>query len=75
MSTHFREVEEHARGLSPKEKAALARKLIEELDGAVDVHVEQLWVSEAQRRDEAFLKGDVEALPGDEVMNRARKCL
>ncbi|MDX6530684.1 MAG: putative addiction module component [Blastocatellia bacterium] len=55
-----------------KEKAALARVLIEELDTSVDANVEQLWIDEALRRHDAYLKGELEALPGDDVMNRAR---
>ncbi len=75
MSTHFDEVEKQARALPPKEKAALARQLIEELDMAADADTEQLWIDEAQRRYEAYLKGELEALPGDEVMTRARNRL
>jgi putative addiction module component (TIGR02574 family) len=75
MSTHFHEVEKQARALAPKEKAALARQLIEELDMAADADAEQLWIDEAQRRYDAYLKGELEALPGDEVMTRARNRL
>ena len=32
MSTHFEEIEKQARSLTPQEKAALARVLIQELD-------------------------------------------
>jgi len=55
-----------------KEKAALARVLIEELDASVDDNAEQLWIDEAQRRHDAYLEGELEAIPGDEVMKRAR---
>jgi uncharacterized protein YbcC (UPF0753/DUF2309 family) len=75
MSTHFHEVEKQARALAPKEKAALARKLIEELDNAVDADADQLWIDEAQHRYESYLKGELEALPGDDVMTRARNRL
>ena len=49
--------------------------LIEELDGSVDADAEQLWIEEAQRRYDAYRKGELEALPGEEVMNRARTAL
>jgi len=75
MSTLLDDLERQARGLSPHEKATLARILIEELDPALDAEVEQLWIAEAQRRYEAFLKGELEALPGDEVMARLRSRL
>jgi hypothetical protein len=55
-----------------KEKATLAFVLIEELDTTVDADAEQQWIVEAQRRYDAYLKGELEALPGDEVMTRAR---
>ena len=75
MSTLFDEVEKQARLLTAAERATLARILIEGLDPAVDRDVDQLWISEAQRRYQAYLTGEIEAHPGDEVMARARKRL
>ena len=72
MSALFNELEKQARRLTPQEKAALARMLIEELDPAADSQVEQLWLAEAQRRHEAYLHGELASFPGDEVMSRAR---
>ena len=72
MSTPFDDLERQARLLPLKQKAALARVLIEELDTSVDPNAEQLWVDESQRRYDAYLKGELEALPGDDVMARAR---
>lgn len=72
MSALFDELKKQARMLTPKEKATLARILIEELDPSADSEVEQLWIAESQRRYEAYLKGEIESLPGDEVMSRAR---
>lgn len=75
MSTLFDDMEKQARALTPREKASLARILIEELDPAGDPGVERVWIDEAQRRYEAFLRGELEALPGDVVMERARNRL
>jgi putative addiction module component (TIGR02574 family) len=75
MSALFDELEKRARLLTPQEKAPLARILIEELDPTVDSQVEQLWIAESQRRYEAYLRGELESLPGDEVMSRARSRL
>ena len=75
MSTHFEDIEREARSLPLKEKAALARLLIEELDSSVDADAEQLWIAEAQRRYDAYLKGELKALPGEDVMSRARNAL
>jgi hypothetical protein len=57
---------------TPKGETALARVLIEELDTSVDANAEQLWIDEAQHRYDAYLKGELEALSGEAVMNRIR---
>ena len=75
MSSLFDELEKQARLLTPQEKATLARILIEELDPSTDTQVEQIWIAEAQRRYQAYLKGEIESLPGDEVISRARSRL
>jgi len=75
MSALLDELEKQSRLLTVQEKATLARILIEGLDQSKVSDVEQLWVSESQRRYEAYLKGEIEAYPGDEVMTRARNRL
>lgn len=75
MSSVFDKIEKQARALRPKEKAALALRLIEQLDPNVDPNVEQLWIEEAERRYNAYLAGELKAIPGDEVMARTRKRL
>jgi hypothetical protein len=75
MSPVFDELEKQARLLTPQEKATLARILIEELDNSSDTEVEQIWIAEAQRRYQAYLKSEIESLAGDEVMSRARSRL
>ena len=72
MGMAFEELEKRARALNVEEKAALARILIEELDSAIDPNAEQLWLDEAQRRYDAFLRGELEARRGAEVMQRTR---
>jgi putative addiction module component (TIGR02574 family) len=75
MSALLEELTKQTRLLTAQEKATLARILIEGLDAATDSNVEQLWVAESQRRYEAYLRGEIEASPGDEVMTRARNRL
>jgi len=45
---------------------------IEEVDELVEADVGQFWIEEAQRRYDAYLKGELRALQGDDVMKRAR---
>ncbi len=73
MSAQFDDIEKLARSPPLKEKAALARVLIEELDTSVDADAERLWIEEAQRRYAAYLSGELEALPGEDVMSRVRR--
>jgi len=75
MSALFDEVQKQAQRLTPQEKAALAHRLIEELDSSSEADVEQLWIAESQRRYDAYLRGEVQSLPGDDVMSRARSRL
>ena len=75
MSALFNEVKRQAKMLTPQEKAALARLLIEELDPGTDPDAERLWIAEAQRRYQAYLTGELPTIPGDEAMSRARSSL
>ena len=75
MSALLDELKKQSRLLTPEEKATLARILIEGLDESTVRDVEQLWIAESQRRYESYLKGEIEAYPGDEVMSRARNRL
>lgn len=75
MSTQFDDIEKQARSLPLKQKAALARVLIEDLDASIEEGVEHLWIEEAQRRYDAYLRGELASLPGEEVMRRARERL
>lgn len=58
--------------LSPKQKAELARTLIDSLDEDLDEDVEQIWIDEAARRFEAYQRGEMSARPAAEVFARAR---
>lgn len=62
-SSHFHDLEMQVRALPLKEKAALARLLIGKLDISVDADAEQLWIDEAQRRYDAYQRGEIEARP------------
>ena len=75
MSALLEELKKQTRLLTAQEKATLARILIEGLDASTDSTVEQLWVAESKRRYDAYLRGEIEASPGDEVMTRARNRL
>ena len=75
MSSQFDDLAKQVRALSREEKATLARVLIDELDPVKEPGVDELWLEEARRRYDAYLRGDMQSIPGDEVMARARRRL
>jgi putative addiction module component (TIGR02574 family) len=75
MSELLEQLKEQSRLLTAQEKARLARILIEGLDASPDQNIEQLWITESKRRYQAYLRGEIEAHPGDEVMTRVRNRL
>jgi len=72
MSLVYEEIEQSAGQLTIGQKAALAQTLLKDLDQEEAEDVEDLWIAEAEQRYEAYLRGEMEALPGDEVMARVR---
>ena len=58
--------------LTPKQKAELARTLIDSLDEDLDEDVEQLWLDEATRRYEAYRRGEMSSRSAVEVFARVR---
>jgi putative addiction module component (TIGR02574 family) len=75
MSTLFDEVQKQAQMLTLQEKASLAHQLIEELDSSSEADVEALWIAESQRRYEGYRRGEIDSVPGDEVMAKVRNRL
>ena len=66
------ELREELDKLSPKQRAELARTLIDSLDEDLDEDVEQIWIDEAARRFEAYRRGELSSRPVAEVFARAR---
>ena len=75
MSSQFDDLSKRIRALPAGERAALFRELIDALDPGQAPDVEKLWREEAERRYAQYLRGEVEAIPGDVVMAEARKRL
>ena len=75
MSSRFDDLEKRARSLSREERAALARVLINGPDPVNEPGVDEPWLEEARRRYDAYRRGDLKSVPGDEAMERARSRL
>ena len=72
MARDTSELREELDKLSSKEKAELARTLIDSLDEDLDDDVEQVWLDEAARRYEAYRCGEMSSRRAAEVFARAR---
>ncbi len=75
MAMNLKELEKELCALSTRDKAALARTLIEDLDRGAEQDVEAVWIEEANRRYEAYKIGGLGAVSGEEAMQRARQRL
>ena len=53
------------------DRAALAEKLLRSLEGISEAENELLWLAEAERRLLEIQSGQVETLPGEDVLRRA----
>lgn len=67
MSTDTTKLLNEALSLPPEARAALAARLIDSLDDAVDPDAEALWAAEIGRRLKEIDDGQVQAIPWSEV--------
>ena len=72
MARDTSQLREELDKLSSKQKAELARTLIDSLDEDLEEDVEQIWLDEAARRYEAYRRGDMSSRPAAEVFARVR---
>jgi hypothetical protein len=74
MNMTFESIEQAAKQLTSYQKAILARRLLKDLkeSDAKPDEIESMWIAEAESRLDAFLLGELQAFPGDEVMARLK---
>lgn len=68
----LQKIEDEALHLSKKERAQLIQRLILSLDDPSEDELRSDWLLEAQRRAQELDSGSIQAVPGDEVMKKAR---
>jgi len=73
MSPKIEQLVEQSRQLSREERAELVDRLTIEMCSEDGPEYAAEWVQEAERRLGELNSGKVRAVPGDEVMARARK--
>lgn len=72
MSVVVENILTQALQMPPKERAAVAERLIASLDAEIDWDVEVAWQQEVQRRIDEIDKGEVVCLPWEQVLQRLR---
>lgn len=70
MSSPLEEIEAAALQLAPTERAHLAERLLVSLEE--DDEILAAWVEEAERRADAFDRGEIEAVDFDDAIAQAR---
>ncbi len=73
MSELLSELEQQARSLSPDDRARLAELLLESLQGTPLPEVEAAWNREIEERVAAYDRGELPAVPAEDVFAEARR--
>ncbi len=71
----LKEIEAKIKKLDLKERAALAKWIVESLDDLSEAEIEALWAEEAERRLDEMEQGQVTEIPAKEVLRRARTAI
>lgn len=72
---NLKKIEDEAMHLSERERAQLVQKLVLSLDTPSDDELKADWLNEAKRRSEELDEGIAQAVPGEDVMKKARTLL
>ncbi len=72
MATSVEKLAEEAMTLPAESRARLADLLVESLDADAFKRIDRLWAAEAKRRRDEIRSGRVEAIPGDEALQKVR---
>ena len=73
MSRALDQLTEVAMQLPPASRAELAEKLVESLDFPINDESAALWAAEAVRRRDEVRAGQVQSIPGEQVIEEARR--
>ena len=73
MSTVIDTIVTQALQLSPRDRAAIAERLISSLDDEIEPDVEIAWQEEVQSRLAEIDNGEVVCIPWEQVLHRLRR--
>lgn len=71
----FEELVAEVKKLSLKDRALLAKWIVESLDDLPEAEIEALWIEEAERRLDELEQGRATEVSAEEVLRRARAAI
>jgi putative addiction module component (TIGR02574 family) len=73
MSASTEQKHKQALALPPQERAELVEQLLATFQAPPDPHIDELWAREAEDRLDAYDRGELKAVPAEEVFNRIKQ--
>ncbi|HKB67687.1 MAG TPA: addiction module protein [Pyrinomonadaceae bacterium] len=73
MSASSEQILKQALALSLQERAALVEQLLATFQTPPDPHLDELWAHEAEDRLDAYDRGELKAIPAEEVLSRNKQ--
>lgn len=73
MSGSTEQILKYALALPAQERAELVERLLATLQSPPDPRLDELWAREAEDRLDAYDRGELKAVPAEEVFDRIRQ--
>ena len=73
MSASSEQILQQALGLSPQDRAEIAERLLASFQTPPDPLLDELWAREAEERLDAYDRGELGAVPAEEVFARIER--
>ena len=73
MSASSEQILRQALALSPQDRAEIVERLLASFQVPPDPHLDELWVREAEDRLDAYDRGELGAVPAEEVFARIER--
>ena len=70
MTVQAQHVLNEAMGLPPNERALVAEQLLASLDSSASNSIDEMWAIEAERRIDAYDRGEINAISANEVFEK-----
>ena len=75
MARKFSEIQQELSELPAKERAKLALALVESLEPEEEGDIAEAWRIEAEKRFDQYRRGEIKAVPGEQVFANVRRRL